>query len=94
MKITPANLVRHELIGLEAHIVSSTDPGHVSKRGSVVDESKEMLHISTKTGKIKVPKAISVFDIKLPDGTIVRVDGHKLMGTPESRIKKRRSRRW
>ena len=94
MKITQANLTSDELIGLETHVVRSTDPGHVCRRGSVVDESKEMLHISTETGKIMVPKNISVFDFKLPNGTVVRVDGHKLRGTPESRIKKRRSRRW
>ena len=94
MKITPANLTRHELIGLEAHVVKASDPGLVSRQGPIVDESKEMLHISTRTGKIIVPKMISVFDFKLPNGTVVRVDGHKLRGTPENRIKKRQSRRW
>jgi len=94
MKITPANLTRHELIGLEAHVLWSTDPGHVCRQGSVVGESKEMIHISTETGSIMVPKMISVFDFKLADGTIVRVDGQNLSGTPENRIKKRQSRRW
>ncbi|MHA1925760.1 MAG: ribonuclease P protein component 1 [Candidatus Thorarchaeota archaeon] len=94
MKITPANLTRHELIGLETHVVRSSDPGHVCKKGLIVDESKEMIHISTETGKIMVPKMISVFDFKLPQGIVVRVEGHKLMGTPENRIKKRQSRRW
>jgi ribonuclease P protein subunit POP4 len=94
MRITPASLTRHELIGLEAHVVRSTDPGHVCRRGSVVDESREMIHISTENGNIMVPKTTCVFDFKLPNGTVVRVDGHKLRGTPENRIKKRQNRRW
>jgi ribonuclease P protein subunit POP4 len=94
MKITPGNLTRHEIIGLEAHVVMSSDPGYVCRQGPIVDESKEMIHISTETGNIMVPKMISIFDFKLPNGTVVRVDGHKLRGTPENRIKKRQSRRW
>jgi ribonuclease P protein subunit POP4 len=94
MKITPANLTRHEIIGLDTHVVMSSDPGHVCRRGPVVDESKEMIQISTETGRIMVPKMTSVFDFKLSNGTVVRVDGHKLRGTPENRIKKRQSRRW
>jgi ribonuclease P protein subunit POP4 len=94
MKITPANLIRHELIGLEAHVVGSSDPGHVCRQGPIVYESKEMFHISTESGKIMVPKMISVFDFKLPNGTVVRVEGHKLRGTPENRMKRRQRRRW
>lgn len=94
MKITPTNLSRHELIGLEAHIVQSSDPGHICRQGTIVDESKEMIHISTETGEIMVPKTIAVFDFKLPNGTVVRVEGHKLRGTPENRMKKLQRRRW
>jgi ribonuclease P protein subunit POP4 len=94
MKITPANLTRHELIGLEAHVVQSSDPGHICRQGPIVDESKEMIHISTDVGEIMVPKMISVFDFKLPNGTVVRVEGRKLRGTSENRMKKRQRRRW
>ncbi|MFX1261205.1 MAG: ribonuclease P protein component 1 [Promethearchaeota archaeon] len=94
MRITPANLTRHELIGLETHIVQSSDPGHICRQGPIVDESKEMIHISTETGEIMVPKTNSVFDFKLPNGMIVRVEGHKLRGTPENRMKKPQRRRW
>ncbi|MFW9912170.1 MAG: ribonuclease P protein component 1 [Candidatus Thorarchaeota archaeon] len=94
MKITPANLTRHELIGLETHIVQSSDPGHICRQGSIVDESKEMIYISTETGEIAAPKMISVFDFKLPNGTVVRVEGDKLRGAPENRMKKRLRRRW
>ncbi|MFW9845191.1 MAG: ribonuclease P protein component 1 [Candidatus Thorarchaeota archaeon] len=94
VKITPASLTRHELIGLETHVVDSTDPSHICRHGSVVDESKEMIHISTDMGSIMVPKSGCVFEFQLPDGEVVRVDGQMLRGTPEDRIKKRQSRSW
>ena len=94
MKISPALLTRHEIIGLHAHVVSSSDSGLVSRRGFVEHESREMIHLSTRTGVIRVPKSICVFNLKLSDSTVVRVDGRLLTGTPDDRLKKRQSRRW
>lgn len=94
MSITPSNLIKHELIGLKTHVVDSTDPGHICKSGTIVDESKEMLHVSTEGGTIHIPKSFCVFELQLPDGTHVRVDGNLLRGTPEDRLKKRQLGRW
>ena len=94
MKITPTNLIKHELVGLQAHIISSKDPSNVCQRGVVVGESKKMLHLKTSEGLRKVPKAICTFDLTLPDGVTVRVDGQNLYGRPEDRMKKRTGRRW
>ncbi|UCH04406.1 MAG: ribonuclease P protein subunit [Candidatus Thorarchaeota archaeon] len=94
MKISPAFLTRHEIIGLHAHVVNSTDKGHVSRRGVIEHESREMIHLSTKRGVIRLPKSACVFDLKLNDSTVVRVDGRLLKGTPDDRLKKRQSRRW
>jgi ribonuclease P protein subunit POP4 len=93
MKITPDNLTRHELMGLSTHVVASSDPSLVCRRGVVVDESKEMIHLNTPRGLVRVAKQTCVFDVRLPDGTVVRVDGHNLRGRPEERLKKR-LRRW
>jgi RNase P/RNase MRP subunit p29 len=94
MKISPALLTRHEIIGLDAHVVSSTDKGLVSRRGVIDHESREMIHLSTKRGAIRLPKSVCVFDLKLNDSTVVRVDGRLLKGTPDDRLKNRQSRRW
>ncbi|UCE11297.1 MAG: ribonuclease P protein subunit [Candidatus Thorarchaeota archaeon] len=93
MKISPDNLTRHELTGLTAHIVASSDPGLVCSRGVVIDESREMIHINTERGPVRAAKQVCVLDITLPDGGVVRVDGQKLRGRPEERLKKR-LRRW
>jgi RNase P/RNase MRP subunit p29 len=94
MNISPKFLTRHEIIGLQAHVVSSTDRGLVSRRGVIEHESREMIHLSTKLGTIRLPKSVCVLDLKLNDSTVVRVDGRLLKGTPDDRLKKRQSRRW
>jgi len=94
MTVTPMNLIQHELVGLKTHVVASRDLGQVCKSGTVVAESREMIHLNTSAGVIQLPKSICVFDMRLPDGTVVRVDGHVLKGRPEDRLKKRLSRRW
>lgn len=94
MKIVPQNIVQHELTGLSTHIVDSKDPSHVCTRGTILDESKDMIKIDTARGTMAVPKAICVFEITLPDGTVVRVDGGLLRGKPEDRMKKRFNRSW
>ena len=94
MKITPKNLVKHELVGLSTHIVESKDTNHVCTRGTILGESRELIKIDTEKGTIAVSKNICVFDITLPDGTVVRIDGGLLKGRPEDRMKKRLNRSW
>ncbi|MHA2395330.1 MAG: ribonuclease P protein component 1 [Candidatus Thorarchaeota archaeon] len=94
MKLTPQNIVKHELVGLSTHIVESKDPNHVCRKGVILGESKEMIQLSTETGTVSVPKGICVFDMTLPDDTVVRINGGLLRGRPEDRMKKRLNRSW
>jgi ribonuclease P protein subunit POP4 len=90
MPITPKNLVRHELIGLEVKIEKSTDPTQIGLKGRVIDETYNTLKIETKEGKEKiVPKANSIFIFTLPSGEKVEVEGKLLVARPEDRIKKK-----
>ena len=89
MPITPRNIVRHELIGLKVRIKSSTDKTLVGVKGTVIDESYNMLRIETAEKEIVVPKKNSVFVFTLPDKTKVEVNGTLLVGRPEDRIKKK-----
>ena len=93
-EVTPLNLLNHEIIGLETHVVGSRDPGHVSKRGTIVAETKDMIQLDTGEGNVFLPKDVCVFEITLPDGIIVQVDGNLLQGRSEDRMKKRHGRRW
>ena len=94
MTVTPMNLIQHELVGLKTHVVASRDSGQVCRSGTIVAESREMIHVDTGAGVIQLPKSVCVFDMSLPDGTVVRVDGNVLKGRPEDRLKKRLNRRW
>ncbi len=91
--ITPKNLIRHELIGLEVKIKDSTDPTLKGIKGRVVDETYNMLVIETSKKEIKVPKRNCIFVFTLPSKLKVQVDGKLLVGRPEDRIKKK-IRRW
>lgn len=94
MRITPQNITKHELVGLSTHIVESKDPNHVCRKGIILDESREMFQIGTPRGVMKIPKGVCVFDMTLPDNTVVRIDGGLLRGRPEDRMKKRSTRSW
>lgn len=89
MPVTKRNLLRHELIGLEARVMDSSDPTLLGTSGKVVDETRNMLVIE-QGKKIKtISKSTSTFLITLPDGERVTVDGKKLVGRPEERVKRR-----
>uniref|UniRef100_A0A7J3X7T0 Ribonuclease P protein component 1 n=1 Tax=Thermofilum pendens TaxID=2269 RepID=A0A7J3X7T0_THEPE len=89
MRITPRNILNHELIGLEAEVVDSANKCLVGAKGLILDETRNTLLLGEPGGtKKRVLKHIAVLRIKLPDGTTVRVDGRVLVGAPEDRLKK------
>jgi ribonuclease P protein subunit POP4 len=91
--ITPSNLVRHELIGLEVKVVESTNPSQAGLSGRVVDESRNILTIETSSGVRNLPKQDCTFSFRLPSGEWVRVEGRLLVARPEDRLKKKH-RKW
>jgi len=94
MTITPLNILNHEIVGLAAHVVKSSDPTLVCREGRIIGESKEMVDLETAGRRISLAKEVCTLDITLPDGAVVRVDGHLLRGRPEDRLRKRVSGRW
>jgi len=91
--IAPENILRHELIGLNVRIVHSPSRSLRGKSGTIVNESRNMLTISKKGRKVLIPKNVATFRFKLADGRLVDVDGIRLLGRPENRLKTR-IRRW
>ena len=90
MKITPRNLLKHELIGLLIEVIDSTHKGYIGISGIVIDETMNMIKILSQDKKIRmIPKETCIFKIALPDGTILKVDGKVLLGRPEDRLKKK-----
>lgn len=87
--ISPQNVLRHELIGLDVLVTCASNPGHVGVSGRIVDETKNTLVIRTERGEARIPKRFSIFRLRLPDGTTVDVDGSSLETQPERRISMR-----
>ena len=89
MKITPKNILLHELIGLQVEVLSSRNPSHVGIRGTVIDETMKTLIIETEKGRKIIEKKVATFLFKLPSGVKVKVEGKYLVGRPEDRLKRR-----
>jgi len=87
--ISPQNVLRHELIGLDVLVARASNPGHVGVSGRIIDETRNTLVILTGRGEKRIPKRFSVFRLRLPDGTTVDVDGSSLETQPERRISMR-----
>jgi len=56
MAITPKDLVRHELIGLEVEIAESTNKSQAGLKGVVTDETRQTLTIDTGNGEKSLAK--------------------------------------
>ena len=63
--ITTANLVRHEWLGLDCRVQTSTDAGRTGLRGRIIDETKNTLVVSTAKGPKTLPKAECTFAFAL-----------------------------
>jgi ribonuclease P protein subunit POP4 len=89
MSITPNNLVRHELIGLRAKVVSAKNPKNEGIEGRVVDETYKTLVIEHKGIEKTVFKGSVMIIFTLPDKQKVEVEGELLVARPWDRIKKK-----
>jgi len=92
-KPTPSNILRHELIGLEAKVVKDSNLCNLSIKGVVVDDTRNTLSIKTSDSEKIVAKDKAVFVFNL-GGTLVEIEGATLIGKPEDRIKKTSKRNW
>lgn len=81
MAITPENITRHELIGLQAEVTRCTDSQKEGISGEVLDETRETLNIDGKT----VIKQNCRFLFELPNGEEVEIDGEQIKARPEDR---------
>jgi len=84
--ISPRNILRHELIGLDVSVVEASNPLHCGISGMIIDETRNTLLIRTPCGNRRIQKQYSRFRIILPDGTRVILNGSALVSAPERRI--------
>ncbi|MFH1978500.1 MAG: ribonuclease P protein component 1 [Candidatus Aenigmatarchaeota archaeon] len=86
--ISPKNLVRHELIGLEVRITDSSNKKQIGLSGKVVDESRNLLTVETDKGEKKFAKEHCTFSFKV-DSEWIKIEGKLLLARPEDRVKKK-----
>jgi len=85
--ITPTNLIRHELIGLDVVVSESLNPLSIGIQGKVIDETQQTLTIQTKKGNKKILKRLAIFVFKVKDKK-VEVNGSVIAKRPWERISK------
>lgn len=102
MKANPKYLIYHDLIGLYAYakLISKKKKENYKEIGMIIDDTKNML-ITEKNKVIKkYIKKDHLFRIKLPsekndsEEYMVEVNGTKIVGRPENRLRNLRKRRW
>ncbi len=84
--ISPQNVIRHELIGLDVLVVHASNPTQEGFKGRIIDETRNLLIIEGGCGVRRIPKRMSIVRVTLPDGRLVEVDGSVLVMAPERRI--------
>jgi ribonuclease P protein subunit POP4 len=85
--ITPTNLIRNELIGLDVVVSGSLNPLSIGIQGKVIDETQQTLTIQTKKGTKKILKRLSTFVFNIKDKK-VEVKGSVIAKRPWERISK------
>lgn len=93
MPRTPANIIRHELIGLEATVIESPDPTQAEITGTVVDETTRTLLVEDDDRTRQIPKQDRVFRFR-GDHLKVQVNGNLLLAHPADRTGQHRPRTW
>lgn len=83
----PKKIARHELIGSEIEIASSSNPNLKGIKGKIIDETKNMLLIETEKGVKKIIKNQVKMKLNIQK-KVIEIEGKKIVGRPEERIKK------
>jgi len=87
--ISIRNILYHELIGLDVSVAHADNRAQRSIHGTIVYETRNMLHIKTGKGIVKVQKKGTTFAFTLPDGSCVAVLGNLIALPPERRTSMR-----
>ena len=83
--ITKENIASHELIGLQAQIVESSNKQIIGLAGKVVDETKFMFTLHTLKGNKKIPKETARWKFSF-NNDHAEIEGAKLAKRPYERM--------
>ena len=83
--ITENNIFKHELIGLQATISSSTNAQLVGTSGLVINETKSTLVLDTQSGIKSIPKSVNTWTFAVA-GQNIQVAGSKIAKRSAERL--------
>ena len=87
--INRQNLLFSSFIGLPVELVNCSQRKLVGLKGTVVDETKNLIVVEPRGAKsVKIPKVSATFRFTLENGEKVDVDGSKIAFRPHERPKK------
>jgi ribonuclease P protein subunit POP4 len=82
---SPENILSHEIIGLHAKIVESTDPTIMGVHGSIVFETRNTISIRTDSSIKQIAKKVAKkIELNTHSGACF-ISGSSLIGRPEDR---------
>jgi len=87
-------ILQRELIGLEVKVMKAINPHYIGISGRVIDETRETVTVLDHGKEKTLVKRLTTFQLTLPDGTILEVDGKALVGRTEDRVKGLLKRGW
>jgi ribonuclease P protein subunit POP4 len=87
------NAGQHELIGLRVIVKSEKCPEYSKIKGTIIDESKNMITVLEEDKKRSVPKAVVTLQLTLFNDRKICLEGSRIIGRPEDRIKIYRRKR-
>jgi ribonuclease P protein subunit POP4 len=80
-------LFKDLIIGSKAEVYRSLDPSLLGKKGTIVDETKNMVVLSESDRRTQIPKAVVQLKIRNDRGIETIVDGRDLLAAPQERLK-------
>ena len=91
--INKKNFPKHEFIGLKVKVLESSNENQIGIEGKIVDETKKIIKIESKSGEKSIQKKGSVFEFEIPKNGKITIIGNEIEIRPEDRIKKN-FKRW
>ena len=84
--MSPENVLAHEIIGLDAKIVESTDPTIIGVHGLIVFETRNTILIRTNSSIKQIAKKIAKkIEVKTHSGACF-ISGSSMIARPEDRV--------
>jgi RNase P/RNase MRP subunit p29 len=90
----PSRLTLYPLIGLNAAVKRATNPDFHRISGVIVDDTHNMLTLFDGLRNRHIPKTSSFFELSLPSGETVDINGQALLGHPAERLRRAKKLQW